>query len=124
MTHPSPHSSQQPPPGHTGHATRKYFLSPHGGTTWIEAWTNPPGYLPIAPSDPWAEGAATRLVDKIPGPGTAEPQDLANPDLLTAAADDEDGADFQDRAAEWKSALGERVGKTDQDAMLRAATGS
>ena len=102
----------------------EFTFDSEGKITWIEAWTNLPGYLPMVASDTWAEGSEnTRLSQRIPGLGNGEPLDIQSPALVEAAAADADVADFLDRAADWKKAWGELVSETDQDLMWAEGCG-
>lgn len=72
-----------------------------GEMTFIEAWSDLPGFLPTDDaSDPWAEGAGVRrLSTRIPGLGNdAGRIDLAGECLREAARSDEDVAEFLRRA--------------------------
>jgi len=86
-----------------------------GEITFIEAWTDEPGWLPMAdPGDEWAEGeSVTRLATRVPGLGNEKGLiDLEAPWMEEAAARDPDLADFLERArdplATWLLELLER----------------
>ena len=82
----------------------EFTFNDAGEITWIEAWSDLPGFLPMdADVDPWAEGEnVNRLSAKIPGLGNPEGRiDLNGPAMNAAAAADPDVADFQTRANDW-----------------------
>ena len=82
----------------------EFTFNDAGEITWIEAWSDLPGYLPMdAAADPWAEGDdVDRLSSRIPGLGNAEGLiDLDGEAMLAAAESDEDIADFVVRANDW-----------------------
>ena len=102
----------------------EFHFDENGQMTWIEAWTNLPGYLPMDPSDTWGEAAGnTRLADRIPGLGNGQPLDIETDAMAEAAAADPDVADFVERARDWKSAWGALVSETDQDQMWAEGCG-
>ncbi len=70
----------------------EFTFNDQGEVTFIEAWSDLPGFLPMPQEDTWAEGEnVKRLSSKIPGLGSA-----------TGAL--VDVADFRDRALDWKAA--------------------
>lgn len=82
----------------------EFTFNDAGEMTFIEAWTDAPGMLPMdKASDPWAEGeAVARLSTRVPGLGNAT--GLIDPagDLMQAiAAQDADVADFAMRAQDF-----------------------
>jgi hypothetical protein len=81
----------------------EFTFNDAGEITWIEAWSDLPGFLPMADDDPWAEGSdVDRLSTRIPGLGNADGRiDLNGEAMNAAAARDEDVADFQTRANDW-----------------------
>ncbi|TNE85306.1 MAG: hypothetical protein EP330_25960 [Deltaproteobacteria bacterium] len=81
----------------------EFVFNDAGEMTWIEAWSDLPGLLPMADEDTWAEGDdVTRLSGRIPGLGNAEGRiDLNGEAMNAAAAEDADVADFQERANDW-----------------------
>ncbi|MFN7952946.1 MAG: hypothetical protein U0610_14575 [bacterium] len=79
----------------------EFTFNDAGEMTFIEAWTDAPGWLPTDdPSDPWAEGARVhRLSTKVPGLGNASGRiDLDAPWMEAAASADADVAEFLRRA--------------------------
>ena len=79
----------------------EFSFNDQGQMTFIEAWTDKPGYLPVKDmSDYWAEGEGVhRLSTKIPGLGNATGAiDLDSKAMKAAAAQDADVADFLQRA--------------------------
>ncbi len=83
----------------------EFIFNDAGEVTWIEAWSDLPGMLPMADDDTWAEGeGVTRLGTRIPGLGTADGRvDLDGEAMLAAAETDEDVADFLYRANDWQT---------------------
>jgi len=81
----------------------EFTFSDAGEITWIEAWSDLPGFLPMPADDPWAEGEqVSRLSTRIPGLGSADGRiDLNGEAMNAAAASDEEVADFQARANDW-----------------------
>ncbi len=82
----------------------EFTFNDAGEITWIEAWSDLPGFLPMDGAvDPWAEGEGVhRLSTRIPGLGNAEGLiDLDGEAMLAAADADEDVADFVARANDW-----------------------
>jgi len=75
----------------------EFTFNQQGQTTFIEAWSDQPGSLPMADAgDPWGEGADVhRLSTKLPGLG--DPDGLIDLDagyMAAAAAGDPDIAAF------------------------------
>ena len=87
----------------------EFVFNDQGEITFIEAWSDQPGFVPMAdPSDRWAEGADVhRLSTKIPGLGNATGRiDLHSEAMQQAANDDPEVADFVRRAKDfWPSWL-------------------
>lgn len=90
----------------------EFTFNDQGQMTFIEAWSDLPGMLPMDKSkDRWAEGAGVRrLSTRVPGLGNSEGKiDLDAPYMKDAAAQDKDVADFvyraQNFAAAWVEAL-------------------
>ena len=85
----------------------EFTFNDAGEMTFIEAWTDAPGWLPTNdPNDRWAEGRDVhRLSTKVPGLGnTAGRIDLEAPWMEASAAADADVAEFLKRARdplEW-----------------------
>jgi hypothetical protein len=81
----------------------EFIFNDAGEVTFIEAWSDLPGYIPNAPDDPWAEDPDyPRLGTRIPGLGNATGTiDLESSWMLEAAAADPEVADFAMRAADW-----------------------
>ncbi|MDH3201858.1 MAG: hypothetical protein OEM15_13265 [Myxococcales bacterium] len=85
----------------------EFVFNDQGEMTFIEAWSDQPGLLPISdPNDPWAEGPDVhRLSTKIPGLGNATGLiDLNSEAMQRAASEDPEVADFVTRARDfWPS---------------------
>jgi hypothetical protein len=82
----------------------EFVFNDEGEMTFIEAWSDQPGMLPMAdPSDRWAEGPnVRRLSTKVPGLGnTIGLIDLDSDAMQQAAADDPELADFVRRANDF-----------------------
>lgn len=82
----------------------EFTFNDAGEITWIEAWSDQPGLLPMdGEADPWAEGEnVNRLSSRIPGLGNAQGLiDLNGPAMAAAAKRDADIADFVRRANDW-----------------------
>lgn len=81
----------------------EFTFNDAGEITWIEAWSDLPGSLPMAdPNDRWGEGEVDRLSTRIPGLGNASGLiDLDGDHMSEAAAIDPDIADFVTRANDW-----------------------
>jgi len=79
----------------------EFTFNDQGEITFIEAWTDLPGWLPMDdPGDPWAEGPnVRRLSTRVPGLGNPTGRiDLDAPWMEEAARHDEELADFLRRA--------------------------
>lgn len=79
----------------------EFTFNDQGEITFIEAWTDAPGWLPMeGPDDTWAEGEnVDRLSTKVPGLGNETGLiDLDAAWMEEAADEDADVADFLDRA--------------------------
>ena len=51
----------------------EFTFNDAGEITFIEAWTDEPGFGPTSPTDYWAEGSSVRrLSTKVPGLGSPE----------------------------------------------------
>lgn len=87
----------------------EFVFNDQGEMTFIEAWSDQPGLLPISdPSDRWAEGPDVhRLSTKIPGLGSPSGLiDLDSEAMQRAAAEEPEVADFVRRAKDfWPSWL-------------------
>jgi len=82
----------------------EFVFNDQGEMTFIEAWSDQPGYLPMAdPSDRWAEGPDVyRLSTKVPGLGNELGLiDLESAGMQEAAAADAELADFVRRAEDF-----------------------
>jgi len=93
-------------PDHAGRGCpiyEEFVFNDAGEMTFIEAWSDLPGHLPMPDGDAWAEGdAVTRLSTRIPGLGTSSGDiQLGSNEMSQAAADDPDIADFVYRANNW-----------------------
>ena len=81
----------------------EFTFNDAGEITWIEAWSDLPGFLPMADADDlWGEGEVSRLSTRIPGLGNAGGLiDLDGEAMAAASAADPDVADFVGRANDW-----------------------
>ena len=79
----------------------EFVFNDAGEITWIEAWSDQPGLLPMADpeADPWGEGEdVNRLSARVPGLGTETGYiDPAGPIMAAAAANDPEIADLSER---------------------------
>lgn len=78
----------------------EFTFNDQGEMTFIEAWTDAPGWIPMDPDDTWAErDNVNRLATRIPGLGNATGRiDLDAEWMQEAASQDADVADFVRRA--------------------------
>ena len=78
----------------------EFTFNDQGEMTFIEAWTDMPGWTISSPEDPWAEGHVTkRLANRVPGLGNATGRvDWNSAAMLDAAARDADVAELVRRA--------------------------
>ena len=85
----------------------EFVFNDQGEMTFIEAWSDQPGLLPMPdPDDRWAEAPnVPRLSTKVPGLGSATGLiDLDSDAMQEAAAEDAEVADFVRRARDfWAS---------------------
>jgi hypothetical protein len=86
----------------------EFTFNDAGEITFIEAWSDQPGYLPMddPATDPWGEGEGVRrLSTRVPGLGTPTGHvDATSPAMQEAAANDEDLAELARRMqAFWTS---------------------
>ncbi len=82
----------------------EFVFNDQGEMTFIEAWSDQPGYLPMEdPSDRWAEGPDVhRLSTRVPGLGNELGLiDLESEGMQEAAAADAELADFVRRAEDF-----------------------
>ena len=81
----------------------EFVFNDEGIITFIEAWSDLPGMRPHDADDPWAESPGfPRLSSRIPGLGTPSGEiDLYGEWMRRAANEDEDVADFAERATDW-----------------------
>lgn len=81
----------------------EFTFNDQGEITFIEAWSDLPGFLPAGDDDPWAEGqTTTRLSTRVPGLGRSDGRiDLESDAMAAAAAADPDVADLVTRANDW-----------------------
>lgn len=74
----------------------EFTFNDQGEITFIEAWTDHPDWIPMAPDDYWAEASnVRRLANRVPGLGN--PEGLIDPYaswMTEAAANDADLAEF------------------------------
>lgn len=84
----------------------EFTFNDAGEITFIEAWSDLPGFLPMPDDDPWAEGdEVNRLSTKVPGLGNPQGLiDLHSSWTHEAVAADDDVADFVARAHDWYAA--------------------
>jgi hypothetical protein len=103
----------------------EFTFNDQGEVTFIEAWSDLPGLLPMPEDDPWAEGSdVARLSTRIPGLGNAQGLlDLQSSWMLEAAAADEDVADFVHRANNWQQTWLEELAASDGDTMWEVGCG-
>jgi hypothetical protein len=78
----------------------EFTFNDQGQMTFIEAWSDLPGLLPLAPDDPWGEAPdVPRLSTRVPGLGNAEGLiELGSQWMREAEARDPDVADLALRA--------------------------
>ncbi|MCO4745389.1 MAG: hypothetical protein KC912_11420 [Proteobacteria bacterium] len=103
----------------------EFTFNDAGEVTWIEAWSDLPGMLPMDEADSWAEGdQVTRLSSRIPGLGNAEGRiDLEGEAMQQAAAEDDDVADFVTRAEDWRDTWLEELDANGGDGMWNTGCG-
>ena len=83
----------------------EFTFNDQGQMTFIEAWSDLPGLLPLAADDPWGEAAdVPRLSTRVPGLGNGDGLiDLDGDWMRDAEARDPDVADFALRARDpWR----------------------
>jgi hypothetical protein len=99
----------------------EFSFNDAGEMTFIEAWSDLPGHLPMAEDDTWAEGTdVTRLSTRVPGLGTAEGRmDLDSEAMGSAAENDPDLADFIYRANNWFETWSEAYANSGDDLWER-----
>ncbi|MCG8672390.1 MAG: hypothetical protein MI867_23500 [Pseudomonadales bacterium] len=78
----------------------EFTFNDQGEITFIEAWTDMPGWIPMEPEDYWAEGNITkRLSTRVPGLGNETGLvDWDSEGMQAAAAKDADVAELVKRA--------------------------
>lgn len=85
----------------------EFTFNDQGQITFIEAWTDHVGYLPMDPNDYWAEGDnVKRLSTSVPGLGNAQGKIDPKSHAMAQAAENFDtsfGADYWD---EWDHPVG------------------
>jgi hypothetical protein len=85
----------------------EFTFDDDGEMTFIEAWSDQPGLLPVEDpvGDAWAEGVdAHRLSTRLPGLGNARGEiDLDSPWMQAAAEEDPEVADFVARANDFQA---------------------
>jgi len=99
----------------------EFTFNDQGEITFIEAWSDLVGALPMPSDDLWAEGEQVRrLSTRIPGLGNAAGRiDLDSLQMAEAAATDPDVADFVTRASDWRAAWLEELGAAGDDLWER-----
>ena len=96
----------------------EFVFNDQGEMTFIEAWSDQPGLLPMPdPDDRWAEGPdVQRLSTKIPGLGNETGLiDLDSEAMRQAASEDPELADFVRRAEDFWPAWFEAAREADPD---------
>lgn len=103
----------------------EFTFNDDGEITFIEAWSDLPGLLPMADeADTWGEGQTDRLSARVPGLGRADGLiDLDGDDMLAAAAEDEVLADFLYRANNWQETWLEEYAASNGDEMWASGCG-
>jgi hypothetical protein len=85
----------------------EFTFNDQGQITFIEAWTDHDGYLPMDPSDYWAEGEnVKRLSTSIPGLGNAQGKIDPNSQAMAQAAKIFDASFEADYWDEWDHPIG------------------
>jgi hypothetical protein len=99
----------------------EFAFNDAGEMTFIEAWSDLPGHLPMDDDDTWAEGTnVSRLSTRIPGLGTADGRiDLDSASMGSAAENDPDVADFVYRANNWLETWSEAYAASGDDLWER-----
>ena len=95
----------------------EFTFNDEGKMTFIEAWSDLPGMLPMDDEDIWAEDpAVNRLSTRIPGLGNSEGLiDLDGVYMLEAENSDEDVAEFAKRARDQWTYWFEEFQNSDDD---------
>ncbi len=104
----------------------EFTFNEDGEVTFIEAWSDLPGMLPMdAQADWWAEGTAvTRLSTRVPGLGTPSGRiDLDSQAMAEAEAADADVADMAARARDWATTWFAELEASGGDAMWESGCG-
>jgi hypothetical protein len=103
----------------------EFTFNDAGEVTFIEAWTDQPGYLPMAADDSWGEGpSVTRMSTRVPGLGTPTGRiALGTEAMQRAMAADPDLADMITRTDDWLAAWTDLLLATDRDAMWAEGCG-
>ena len=81
----------------------EFTFNDAGEMTFIEAWSDFPGMLPIKPGDRWAESPDFyRLATRVPGLGNNTGTAVIDSEYMRAAAmNDHVVADYAERATNW-----------------------
>jgi hypothetical protein len=90
----------------------EFTFNDAGEMTFIEAWSDLPGFLPQdREADMWAEAEDyPRLANRIPGLGNMTGSiDIESDAMTRAAARDDEVADFAGRAVNWRRAWGREL---------------
>lgn len=103
----------------------EFTFNDAGEVTFIEAWSDLPGLLPMPADDPWAEGPdVDRLSARVPGLGTATGLiDLDGAAMTAAASTDPVLADFVVRAKDWYGTWSAELAASGGDAMWEVGCG-
>ncbi len=101
----------------------EFFFNDAGETTFIEAWSDMPGSLPMSDAnDLWGEGPGVhRLGSKVPTLGSpAGDLDTSNATLLAAAASDAEIADLLARTKSFFPSLASELNDRGGEAAMYA----
>jgi hypothetical protein len=99
----------------------EFTFNPQGEVTFVEAWSDLPGYFPSTEDDPWAENAEVdRLSTRIPGLGNDRGQiDLDSAAMVAAAQSDADVAEFVRHAKDFWGTWNETYAAAGDDLYAR-----
>jgi hypothetical protein len=99
----------------------EFTFNPQGEVTFVEAWSNLPGFFPSTDDDPWAEKEEVdRLSTRIPGLGNATGEiDIDSAAMLAAAQGDADVAEFVRHAEDFWGTWNETYAAAGDDLYQR-----